>query len=55
MFTSKIKFLHLIEKDGKRGWSGTLREWDNAIVHELVTEATLRLKAVNKSMKEIWK
>lgn len=52
MFHSKIKFLRLTAVDGKRGWSGTLGQWNLTREHELYKNS---LVAMKKSFAEIWK
>jgi hypothetical protein len=52
MFTSKIKFLRLMAVDGRRGWNGTLAEWNLAREHELYK---FSLQALKDSWKGVWK
>ena len=52
MFTSKIKFLHLVSVGGKRGWSGSLTDWNVTREHELYKKS---LTAMRKSFSEVWK
>ncbi len=61
MFKVKNAFLRMIEKDGKRGWSGSLADWNLAGSYELTFKSIKAMEntcahliAKNRTFKEIW-
>lgn len=55
MFKVKNSFLKMTTTNGKRGWSGTLKQWNMVREYELTWKSIKALDYTMRKFNEIWR